>query len=230
MKTKAELDALLAKTQEITRETAAATKALDDLEKRNKAADDQAKANALAGGSFAGTRASGGNSAMSSDEQRALRYFGCSSLKQLLDVNTGDTRFKGVPDELKYLVRTVKSEFDTARIVAQLFRGDKKDRLLPNGDEQLAVCKSMLLTPYGKDVLTARLKTFGSTTSGAGADWVPTAVSSQYVQEFELEHSLDQKFRNINMPTNPYKLSVQKGVTGHQLRYDDDQFLGAKAV
>ncbi len=201
MKTKAEVEALL-------QETKALSTRVTDAEGKVKQME-QERVNDIARGSFG--RAIGASAG--SDEQRALRTFGCSHVKDLLTVNTGLPRWKGVSPELKQVVRELKASVDTARFIAQAFHGGARDQVKPDGEEIISSVKGIADTYFAKNELVPRLKSFGSTVSGAGADWVPTAISSQYVHEYELEHLLEQKFRAINMPTNPFKMSVQKGIT-----------------
>jgi HK97 family phage major capsid protein len=164
---------------------------------------EQEKSNVISKGSYmsAGTR-------HDSDEQRALRYFGCSDAKQLLNVNTCDQKFSGVPTELKYLVMDLKKSVDVARFTAQVFHGAPVDR-----DTTAANVKNLLDTYYGKTMLAPRLKAFGSTVSGAGDEWVPTAVSSSYIEEYELERRVVGMLRQIQMPSDPFDLPVQNSVT-----------------
>jgi len=143
-----------------------------------------------------------------SDEQRAMTYFGCKSARDLLDVNTCDPRYQHVPMELKQLVMSFKEDMDISRMIAQRFHGAPMDR-----EDQLGKVKGILDTHYGKTVLAPKIKTFDSTTPGAGDEWVPTGLSSQFIEEYELDRAVANKFRTINMPTQPYELPVQKDVT-----------------
>jgi len=167
-------------------------------------AAEEAQAALLATG---GMRTSGNSS--SSDEQRALRYFGVPSLKELLGVNTGHPKFSSVPLELKHLVRQVKEDFDISRLTQQILFGEARD----NGDN-LASVKGILDGSYfAKNVLAPKLKAFGSTVVGAGDEWVPTMVSSQFLEEFELDRQVVDQFKSLNMPSSPYDVPVQTDVT-----------------
>jgi HK97 family phage major capsid protein len=153
-------------------------------------------------------------SRMDSDESRAMRAFGCSHVKQLMDVNTGDPKFRHVPHELKGLVMQLKQAVDVSRMMAQTFRGGEADVFGTTGDtDKIGRVKSILDTRYAKNELVPRLKAFGSTVSNAGDEWVPTLISSTYIPEFELDFLLEGKFQQINMPSNPYDLAKQYGVT-----------------
>ena len=200
MKTKAELDKLVEETKSLKTRTEAA-------EARVQALEDE-KANWIANnGTPAGNRSN-------SDEQRALRHFGVSHPKQLLDINVAHPRFKGVPDELKSLVLRFKETVDTARFTAQIFHGDAQDHIGQKEDQdRIAVVKHMIHTRYGKEVLAPALKAFGSTVSGAGDEWVPTLVSSSYIPEYELDYALEKKFELVSMPSNPFDMPKTKSLT-----------------
>lgn len=179
------------------------------LEARVKAAEDSAKKSetdrlaALASGGHS----SGGSS--NSDEQRCLRFFGCASAKDLLQVNTGDVRFKHVPEELKGMIRELKKDFDISRLTQQIFHGEAKD----TGDNPGHVKGILDGNYHAKHVLAPKLKAFGSTIVGAGDEWVPTMVSSQFIEEFELDRQVVDQFRSLNMPSSPYDVPIQTDVT-----------------
>ena len=201
MLTKAELSKLITEQKSLqTRVEAAEAKA--------KAAEDE-KAALLAQGGFG--RAHGGASA---DEQRALRFFGKSHASELLSVNVAAKQFKAVPDELKHLVLNFKQAFDVARFTAQLFHGDPLDFISKDEkSDRLGRCNRILETPYGKDVLAPAIKAFGSTITGAGAEWVPTGVATTFLEEYELQRVLEGRFDLVNMPTNPFDQPKLKSVT-----------------
>lgn len=147
-----------------------------------------------------------------SDEARAMRYFGVSHPQQLLHVNVAAPQFRGVPDELKYLVLNFKKSIDVGRFTAQMFHGSalddaRRDEVAP------ASVKHILQTHYGKNVLLPAIKAFGSTVAGGGDEWVPTAVASSYIDEYSLERVLEQRFKVINMPSNPFDQPVVKSGT-----------------
>ena len=171
-----------------------------------KAEEAAAKAEEKAANAIAsGVKTAGGSN---SDEQRAMRYFGAKSVKDLLSVNTGSARFKGVPEELKFLVRDLKQSFDCSRLIQQIIHGEARDT------ENEAHVKGILDGSYfAREVLAPKLKAFGSTVVGAGDEWVPTMVSSQYIEEFELDKQVLDQFTSIDMPSSPYDLPVQKDVT-----------------
>jgi HK97 family phage major capsid protein len=153
-------------------------------------------------------------SSSNSDEQRALRYFGARSVKDLFSVNTGDPKFKAVPEELKHLVRQLKEDLDISRLTQQIFRGEAKDF----GDTHAHVNGVLDGNYYAKHVLAPKLKAFGSTVVGAGDEWVPTIVSSQYIEEFELDRNVASQFKQISMPSSPFDIPVQNSVTVARLQ------------
>lgn len=158
-----------------------------------------------------------GNSA-NSVESRAMRAFGVSSVKELVKVNTGAPRFAGVPAELKHEVKELKRAVDTARHVAQMFRGDGQDHIGADASQdRIARVKHILDTNYGREELAPRLKAFGTGVAGQGLEFVETITSASYIDEYELDHMLQDKFKDVAMPSNPYKLPVKTGVTTARL-------------
>jgi hypothetical protein len=147
-------------------------------------------------------------------ESKTLQVFGAKSLKDLLETNVASKRFGHVDLVHKQAVISIKEAFDTARFISQLFydapldkggRDEKSDRA--------AVIKNLLDTPYGRDVLAPMIKAFGTGVVGGGAEWIQTALSASFIEEFHLEKRVAMLFREMPMPTNPYKLTVQKDVT-----------------
>lgn len=203
MLTKAELDKLITNQKSLQARVEAA-------EAKAKAAEDE-KAALLAANNGGGR---GGAGTANSDEQRALRYFGKSHPAELLSVNVAAKKFQGVPAELKHLVLNFKEAFDVARFVAQMFHGDPLDFISKDEkSDRIGNCRAILETPYGKSVLAPAIKAFGTTVVGGGAEWVPTGVSTTYLEEFELKRVLEGRFDLVNMPTNPFVQPKLKDVT-----------------
>ncbi len=142
-----------------------------------------------------------------SDEARLMRYFGVSHPKKLLEINVADQKFRGVPEDLKYLAIDFKKSIDIARMTAQMFHGAPLDDVRSDENSPASV-KNILDTYYGKNVLAPKLKAFGTGVSGGGQEWVPTGMSQNYIEEYLLERVLEQRFKVINMPTNPYDQPV----------------------
>lgn len=169
---------------------------------------EKAKSAGLVGGSTSFSNRS------NSDEQKLLASFGASNVKQLLEVNVAHPRYAHVNDNLKSAVMQLKKDMDIARMSAQIFGGQAQDR----DDDRPAHVKGVLETPFARMVdLKARLKSFGSTVAGDGDEWVPTAISASYIEEYELEKKLAAAFREIPMSSNPFELPVQYGVTKARL-------------
>lgn len=195
MKHKSEVEAILAKTSEL------------EIQIKNlEAAKEKAATAQIASNSYStGMRSN-------SDEQKCLTYFGAKDVRDLLRANTAD--FNHAPEELKQMVRTLKKDVDSARFIAQMFYGDEKDMIGQSEDQdRLGRCKNILASRFGRDVLAPKLKAFGSTISGGGQDWVPTLVSQNYIPEYQLDRVVEGRLNQMKMPSNPYKLSVQSGVT-----------------
>lgn len=155
-------------------------------------------------------------------EAKILMSFGCRDVKQLLQVNTGDDKFSWVSDENKRMVISLKHEFETARIIAQLFYDQKWDHVGVGANsnseksDRFAHVPSMIHTDYFKDVVAPKLKAFGTGVSGGGAEWIPTAIASTYISEFELIRQVVGAVKQINMPTNPYQLPTNTFTTARR--------------
>ena len=187
-----------------------AMKSIDEkitgLEQKQKSAEESALAAIYRGGSIPVGR--------TSDEERAMKFFGCSSPAQLVQINTAHPKFKNVPGELKQVVCDLKQTVNTARWISQQFHGEAQDKI-GAGPEQdrVARVKGMLDSYYGKNELAPRLKSFGSTVMGSGDDWVPTLISAQYVEEFQLVRAVEDKFQELPLASSPYELPIVQGVT-----------------
>lgn len=142
-----------------------------------------------------------------SDEARVLKYFQVSHPKELLKLNIASKKFEKVPEELKYLALDFKSSMDIARFTAQIFHGAPLDDNKRDEQEPVKV-KNILETYYGKNVLAPKIKAFGSTVVGGGDEFVATGVSANYIEEYLLERVLEQRFKVITMPTNPYEIPM----------------------
>lgn len=203
MKTKEDVASLLKGAEELEASTKRVAALADQVEARLKDLEvEKAKAlNTVYG------------SSSTSDEMRAMKAFGCTHPKQLMTVNTAAPRFAKVDPYLKHIVRDLKQTVDIGRFVAQMYHGAPRDHVGGKANEdRVASVKNICETYYGRNELFPRLKAFGSTVVGAGDEWIPNLVASQYVEEFELDFALAGKFREIAMPSNPYDLPVLKDV------------------
>jgi HK97 family phage major capsid protein len=150
-----------------------------------------------------------------SDEARALAAFGARDVKHLLTVNTAHERFEKVDPRLKHTVVRLKESVDIARMTAQMYHGDGLDRINSDGELTAGRVKSLLDTRYGKDELVPRLKAFSS---AAFSDFIPSSiVSSQYIEEFELDYDLQRRFKQVTMPNPVYDLPILKDVLKAQI-------------
>lgn len=205
MKTKAEVTALLQKVSEV--------EALLQDSQTKASETERTKAASVSGGSSTEPRHNYPIVGADSDEKKAMRYFGCGSVKELVKINTADPKFAMVPDACKYVVRELKKSLDYSRAISQMFYERQYDSVGEKEEtDRIISVKSVLTHAYGRDVLAPRMKAFGSTVSGGGDEWVPTIISSNYIQEYVLEHVLESRFKSIPMRSNPFQLPVQSGV------------------
>ena len=161
-------------------------------------------------------------------EQKCLAVFGARSPADLLKTNTAQKRFVGVDPVYKSMVASLKESVDVARYIAQIFHGAPKDRMpADEKDYNPSPISHILEHEYGRDVLEPMVKAFGSTVAGEGAEWVPTAISSQFLEEFELEKKVAMMFPEMPMQTNPFELPVQTGITTARLTAEGAQISGA---
>lgn len=199
---------------EIIEQLASVTEALEKTENRIvKAEKKAAKYDELRENTVSGGLKPVGNSA-NSDEQKALRYFGAPNVQKLLEVNVAHPNFNHVPEELKHLVISLKSDLDVSRMVSQIFRGDALDKVVKGDNDLIAGnVKGVMDSYFAKSVLAPKIKAFGTGTAGEGLEWVPTAVASNYIEEHELSRQVASMFRSVNMPTKTYNLPTQDSTT-----------------
>lgn len=158
------------------------------------------------------------------DEYKAMKAFGCNSIPHLIQINTEHPKFKSVPEYYKGLVRQLKETVDISRYIAQVFHGGEKDRIGNiESQDHVARCKNITDSYYAKENLVPRLKAFGSTTGGAGDEWVPTLMSANYIEEFQLAHVLESRFRRIQMLSNPFEQPTQTGLNKARIIAENSQ-------
>jgi HK97 family phage major capsid protein len=152
-----------------------------------------------------------------SDEQRLLRTFHARSLPELLQTNVCSDRFRHVSDADKYAVIQLKETMDCARFVRQMFGHEARDPEVEDVSRLPAV-RGILDSRFAKDHnLRSLVRSFSSTGTGDGDEWVPTVISSNYVEEYELERKLSAAVQEIPMPSSPWELPVQTDVTRARL-------------
>jgi len=165
---------------------------------------------------------SGSNTARSlgggSDEQRLLRTFHCRNLPELLQVNSCAGKFRHVNEGDKAAVLELKKTFDIARWTRQMFHGEARDPEFKDDVAQGPAVRGILDSRFAKDVRLKELcRAFSSTGAGDGDEWVPTIVSSTYVEEYELERKLAALIKELPAPSSPWDLSVQTDKTRARL-------------
>lgn len=160
-----------------------------------------------------------GNS-MAVSEKRLLTNFGAPNLKSLLETNVCAARFAHIPLEAKLEVLDLKKKLDVARMVSQLFQGEKNFEDQIDGTPRVFAQKGLFETSYAKSFdLKSRFKSFQSTAAGDGLEWVPTSIAATYIEEFELERKVAAAFKQIKIPmgTGIYEMPVMTDVTEARL-------------
>ncbi len=163
-------------------------------------------------------------------ESKCLQSFGVSDPTALLKMNTARAAFSDVDIGLKQMALSFKESVDISRYIAQIFYEQPLDKINSDRkreDEQRAKVQYILESPFAKDHLVPMLKAFGTGISGSGLEWIPTAISTQYVEEFELEKRVAAAFREMPMPSNPFKLPVQTNVTVARIATENSALSGA---
>lgn len=130
------------------------------------------------------------------EEKRAVAKWGVKSLsgsateKGLLQINTADRRFKYMSLEEREAVKSLKEAVDVTLMIAQRF-GLRPDQ-----------------TKAYDEMVRPSLKALGINAGEAGTEWVPTMVSDNYVEEYNLERKVAGLFTEVKMPSNPYNYPV----------------------
>ena len=147
-----------------------------------------------------------------SDERKCMLAFRCKNIKELLTVNTAAPKFKYVPDHYRGMVRSLKEAVTIGRALAVMFKGAPKDKFGSDpANDLIPNLKNYIYeTHYGREVLAPLAKAYTTTTN---QDWIPTIVSEEFIEEFELPRQVEQLFRDITQPSNPFDLPVQEDVT-----------------
>lgn len=181
--------------ENLRKETEAITKKCQELEADNKALQ-------KAQGVYTG-----------SQEKQILAKAGAKNIGELVRKNTAICH--SLTESEKLQVMQLKSDIDTARFISQMFYGAPLDRKDIEEDKHAVAVKNIFESDFARQVdLMNRCKAFNTTDFN---EWVPTAVASQYIEEYELQRKLQSMFRELPMPTNPYSLPVVSGVTEGRL-------------
>ena len=180
------------------------------VEAEKKALSEKDEMARIMAGNYQNSPIIGGNS----HEMKAMSMFGCSHIKQLLQINTCDPKYSWIPREVKQSVISVKHAVDNARWSAQMFHGAPRDHIGQNAEQdRVANIKGMLDTYYAKDVLIPQLKAFGSGVATGGLEWIQTITASNFIAEYETARVVEDKFRDMPMPSSPWILPIQNGST-----------------
>jgi HK97 family phage major capsid protein len=141
------------------------------------------------------------------DEKRLLRVFGASDVKSLLEKNIGAPEYAHASISDRMAALELKKQVDIARWYSQMFEGAQKDQGELDDPRKIASVKGLLDNRAAKNFdLKGKIKAFGTDVAGAGAEWIETAISSSYIEEYMLEKKVANLFTEIPMPTNPFKL------------------------
>ncbi|MGA1669820.1 MAG: phage major capsid protein [Candidatus Nanopelagicaceae bacterium] len=154
-----------------------------------------------------------GQSKSNSDEVRLMNAFGANSIDKLMSTNVAETRFKHVNDNSKAAVLALKQDLDIARAIGQMFHGGELDR-----DGTPGRVKNIFESNFAREVdLKGRFKAFGSGVVGAGDELVPTLISANFIEEYELVKKVQGLFKSLNMPSATWEVPVQTKVTTARL-------------
>lgn len=102
-----------------------------------------------------------------------------------------------------------------ARPAAQLNEVERE--LQKHVDDAVIVSRALRCDPrslkmYGNLGSSALRKALDTATSGEGSEFVPTALSAQFIEAARLESKVAALFDDIPMPTNPYKIPYFAGI------------------
>ena len=146
-------------------------------------------------------------------EKQIMAAFGSRDVAHLIGVNTAHPRYAHIPETHKCYVRQLKEDIDIARQSAQVLNGQREN--LKSEDARAIEVRNIFETKFAKEIdLQGRVKAL--TTAGQ-PEVIMTAVSSQYIEEFELERQLQRQFREMPMPTSPFDVPVISATTKARL-------------
>jgi hypothetical protein len=146
-----------------------------------------------------------------SREKKLMTAFGASDVKELILKNVHHNDFQHVPLDYKMEVVALKRHIDNSRYISQMFYGQPQDKGDLSEAHQVANVKTILETKYAKKFdLAGQIKNFGTGVVGGGAEWIPTLLSANYIDEYKLEKEVIKLFPEMSMPSNPYKLTLKK--------------------
>mgnify|MGYP000872903069 CR=1 FL=1 len=133
-------------------------------------------------------------------EIKACSKWGVKSFDELIQLNTGSRQFKAMSHEDRENVRSLKEACDIAVMSSVLFK------------------KPLRETAAYSETIVPALKAFGINSGEVGYEWIPTAVSESYIDEYNLDRKVAALFTEIKMPSNPYKFPIlSNGAIGRKL-------------
>lgn len=94
--------------------------------------------------------------------------------------------------------REMRAFADDAYIVASILRADPR--------------KTKFWTER-QGLSSALRKAMDAATATEGAEWIPTALSQDYIEKFRLQAKVAALFDDVTMPTNPFKLPYAGGLS-----------------
>lgn len=184
-----------------------------DAKKAEKAAEDELKQKGLVAGGHhqapMGYPTAGPS--YNSIEQKALRNFGCKNVAELVQVNTGDSRFQHVPQEQKQMILALKEDVDVSRFMQQIFHDQPRDKSTEDRDIMGNVKGVLDGNYFAKNVLSPKVKAYGTGTATEGAELLNTVTSSMYIPEHELDMVVANAFKSIPMPSKDFKIPFGSG-------------------
>lgn len=120
----------------------------------------------------------------------ACAKWGVKTIDELLEVNTGAKRYAYIPQEQRAALKEFKEAVDITLMLTQRFGKKATD-----------------LSFYHAGLQPA-MKAFGIDSGDQGFEWIPTMVSTSYIDEYNLERKVAGLFQEIKMPSNPYQYPV----------------------
>lgn len=131
--------------------------------------------------------------------QKSLAKFGCKSFEEAIKLNTADRRFKYMAKEDLEKVMALKEAVDVAILAAKALS-------MKGESEGLPPVRIQDLEFFHE--LQHRVKAFGIDSGDDGFEWIPTMVSDNYIDEYNLERKISGLFLEVKMPSDPYKWPV----------------------
>lgn len=142
----------------------------------------------------------------SAETVKSLRKFNVKSMDDLVKINTSDKKYAYVGDSEVSRVKDLKEAVDIAVVAAQITKFIQTE-----GKSHTITAEDVKNTRFFEEELSFHLKSFGIGSGDEGFEWIPTAVSESYIDEYNLDRKVEGLFQEIRMPTNPYRFPVLTG-------------------